>query len=64
MSRFDSATSERPNASSPAEEIARFVVEAAVHAPSVHNTQPWWFYGADREIGVHADDERGQDQLG
>jgi hypothetical protein len=44
-------------ASSPAE-ISRFVVEAAVHAPSLHNTQPWWFSTSDREISVHADVER------
>jgi hypothetical protein len=43
--------------SSPAE-ISRFVVEAAVHAPSVHNTQPWWFSTGEREISVHADVER------
>src|SRR5258708_22384560 len=43
--------------SSPAE-ISRFVVEAAVHAPSLHNTQPWWFSTGDREISVHADVER------
>jgi hypothetical protein len=24
-------------------EIARYVVGEAVWAPSVHNTQPWWF---------------------
>jgi nitroreductase len=47
-----------PSESSAPEEIARFVVEAAVNAPSVNNTQPWWFYGADHEIGLHADDER------
>ena len=45
------------HASSPAE-ISRFVVEAAVHAPSLHNTQPWWFSTGEREISVHADVER------
>jgi hypothetical protein len=40
------------------EEIARFVVSAAVHAPSVHNTQPWWFSHDEHEISVHADNER------
>jgi hypothetical protein len=29
-----------------------------VHAPSVHNSQPWWFSTADREISVHADIDR------
>lgn len=40
------------------EEISRFVVEAAVHAPSVLNTQPWWFSTGERDISVHADVER------
>jgi nitroreductase len=40
------------------EEIARFVVSAAVHAPSVHNTQPWCFSHDEREISVHAHNER------
>jgi nitroreductase len=40
------------------EEIARFVVEAAVYAPSVSNTQPWWFSHDENAISVHADNER------
>ena len=44
-------------ASKPAE-ISRFVVEAAMHAPSVLNTQPWWFSSAEGQISVHADLDR------
>jgi hypothetical protein len=36
------------------EEIAAYVV-AAVWDPSVHNTQPWWFSVAGREISLYAD---------
>ena len=38
-----------------AEEMAAYVVAAAVWAPSVHNTQPWWFSAAGQEISLHAD---------
>ena len=58
MSTTNPRTQVLPDPSSPADEITRFAIEQAVRAPSVHNTQPWWFYGADREIGIHADDER------
>jgi hypothetical protein len=44
-----------------AEEIAAYVVGAAVWAPSVHNTQPWWFSAGGQEISLHADAGR---QLG
>lgn len=58
MNTFRAPTGELlPEASTPAE-ICRFVVEAAVHAPSVHNTQPWWFSTGDNELAVHADIER------
>ena len=49
---------ELPSLASEPAEISRFVVEAAMHAPSVLNTQPWWFSTSDREISVHADVDR------
>jgi hypothetical protein len=56
--------------SSAAEDAIRFAVGAAVWAPSVHNTQPWWFGSAGQErvstagwtmsrrISLHADVDR------
>ncbi len=35
--------------------VAAYVVAAAVWAPSVHNTQPWWFSAGGQEISLHAD---------
>src|SRR6516165_3189580 len=37
------------------EKVATYVVGAAVRAPSVHNTQPWWFTADGPEISLHAD---------
>jgi hypothetical protein len=41
-----------------AENVAAFVVAAAVWAPSVHNTQPWWFRARGQQISLHADPGR------
>jgi hypothetical protein len=40
------------------EEVAAFVVAAAVWAPSVHNTQPWWFRARGQQISLYADASR------
>jgi len=58
MKAFRAPADELPSPASPPGEISRFVVETAVHAPSVHNSQPWWFSTADHEISLHADIDR------
>jgi hypothetical protein len=58
MDIFQAPSQEPPAEAAGPEEIARFVVEAAVHAPSVNNTQPWWFGHDENSVSVHADNER------
>src|ERR1700683_125278 len=57
MSSSGSPSEVLPNVNSTPEKMAEFVVGAAINAPSVLNTQPWWFHGVDREIGLHFDTE-------
>src|SRR5215469_6253363 len=67
------ATAELPTGAElpTAAELAGYVVAAAVWAPSVHNTQPWWFSASGREISLYADagrrlpvaDPRGREML-
>jgi hypothetical protein len=40
------------------DEIARFAIETAVWAPSLHNTQPWRFGARSGEISLYADPDR------
>ena len=47
---------ERPSVM--ADEVAAYVVAAAIWAPSVHNTQPWWFATRGAELTLHADSRR------
>jgi len=42
----------------PVIEVARYVVGEAVWAPSVHNTQPWWFSVGPSGLGLYADPAR------
>jgi len=39
-------------------EIARYVVGEAVWAPSVHNTQPWWFSADSAGLSLYAEPAR------
>ena len=41
-----------------ADQTAASLVAAAVWAPSVHNTQPWWFATDGRELTLYADARR------
>lgn len=40
------------------QEAARFLIDAARCAPSVHNTQPWWFGTRGSTVTLHADSDR------
>jgi hypothetical protein len=39
-------------------DTAYFLVDAAAWAPSVHNTQPWWFGARGPTVTLHADPDR------
>ncbi|MBC6463872.1 hypothetical protein, partial [Actinomadura sp. HBU206391] len=47
-----------PAVTAPYREIAAFLIDAASQAPSVHNTQPWWFGVTGLRLSLHADVDR------
>ena len=47
-----------PGSALTADQTAACLVAAAVWAPSVHNTQPWWFAADGRELRLYADVDR------
>jgi hypothetical protein len=55
---FEAPSGETPAAAATPAETARFIAEAAVQAPSVHNTQPWRFHHGDAEFSITANNER------
>jgi hypothetical protein len=55
---FEGPSEELPTEAATPEEIARFVADAAVNAPSVHNTQPWRFHHGQHEVSISANNER------
>jgi hypothetical protein len=61
MDIFEAPSGSPPADAATPEEIARFVTDAAVHAPSVLNTQPWRFHHGKHEMSISANNER---QLG
>jgi hypothetical protein len=58
MDIFEAPSDGLPAVAASPEEIARFITNAGVQAPSVHNTQPWRFYQGDHEISIAANNER------
>jgi nitroreductase len=55
MGIFEAPSGGLPAVAASPEETARFIANAGVQAPSVHNTQPWRFYHGDDEISIVAD---------
>ncbi len=58
MDIFEAPSGVAPTEAATAKDIARFVADAAVNAPSVHNTQPWRFHHGEHEISISANNER------